>query len=402
MPRMLDRAVMSQVWRVLNARDAKPRPDRTDRPGIQANAATATEPAELYLYDEIGFWGICAADVAAALSSLRGSDLHLKVNSPGGDVFDGVAIYNTLLAYPGKVTVTVDGLAASSASLIAMAGDQVVMSRASQMMIHDASGLVIGNAADMYQYAEVLDKVSDMIAGTYADRAGGEVTAWRDIMRAETWYAPDEAVAAGLADAVLPRRGDGQDDEEPEEEPETAPRKPAMATWDLSGFRHLGRDAAPTPPTDLRAEARPTDAAAPKHDTAVEDGTWDAGANERRLPSPMPVSTARRVYGAWDDDAVEDGQVTKAACHLPHHFVSPDGTPGAASVAGVRNALARLSQTEGLSDAERAQVEAHLRAHLDKFNGDDGGADDAWAEQIAHLTQPDRADDEFARLMEAL
>jgi hypothetical protein len=108
--------------------------------------------------------------------------------------------------------------------------------------------------------------------------------------------------------------------------------------------------------------------ACPSHTTAVKDGTWDAGANEGHLPSPVPLATVKKMYAYYDEDKVEDGGVPKSAAKLPHHFVGADGTPGAASVAGVRNALARLPQTEGLSDAERSAAEAHLRAHLNAFN----------------------------------
>jgi ATP-dependent protease ClpP protease subunit len=407
---VLDASVMARVWALLNARDAKPRPTRAEAPALRAQAATADAPAELLIYDEIGFWGICAIDVVAALGGLGDGDLHVRVNSPGGDVFDGIAIHNALLAHPGTVTVTVDGLAASAASLISMAGDRVIMSRASQMMVHDASGLAIGNAADMTSMAELLDKISDMIAGVYADRAGGEVAAWRDIMRAETWYAPAEAVAAGLADAMPDKPGQGDDegakpdtDEDVDEDTgqDKPKRKPAMTSWDLTGFRYPGRPAAPAPVDQVGAQ--PVDTAVGSHDTAVKDGTWDASAEQGKLPSPMPVAVAKAMYGAYDEDAVEDGKLPKAAGHLPHHFVSADGTPGAASVNGVRNALSRLPQTHGLSDAERATVEKHLNGHLDKFNGGDtDGADDAWASEIAHLTHTDRADDEFAQLMEAL
>src|SRR5690606_8034659 len=102
--------------------------------------------------------------------------------------------------HQAHVTVIVDSLAASIASVIAMAGDRVVMAKNATMMIHDGHGLSIGNAADMREMADLLDKVSDNIASVYAERAGGDVAEWRERMRAETWYSADEAVSAGLAD----------------------------------------------------------------------------------------------------------------------------------------------------------------------------------------------------------
>jgi ATP-dependent protease ClpP protease subunit len=156
------------------------------------------------IYDEIGPWGVNASDFVREFSALDpGSKaVHVHINSPGGDVYDGLAIYQTLKASPAKVTVHVDGLAASAASFIAMAGDEVIMGRNARMMIHDASTMIYGNAQDLRETAEWLDEESDNIADIYAQRAGGKATDWRGTMRAEKWYSANEAVAAGLADAI--------------------------------------------------------------------------------------------------------------------------------------------------------------------------------------------------------
>lgn len=164
---------------------------------------SASEPtAELRIYDEITPWGITAEDLVRDLRAVTASVLNVRLNSPGGLVFDGITIYNALRDHPATVHVTVDGYAASIGSVIAMAGKTVTMNRGSHMMIHDASGGVIGNAAEMREMAEILDKVSGTIAGIYADRAGGTADQWRGHMRAETWYTAQEAVDAGLADTV--------------------------------------------------------------------------------------------------------------------------------------------------------------------------------------------------------
>src|SRR5262249_29690020 len=132
-------------------------------------------------------------------------DIEMHINSPGGDVFDGIAIYNQLRHRQGQVAVIVDGLAASAASFIAQAASpgQLGMSPHSQMMIHDGFGMSIGNAADMRQMADLLDKASDNIAGIYADRTGKPAEYWRNLMRSETWLSDSEAVAEGLADYVV-------------------------------------------------------------------------------------------------------------------------------------------------------------------------------------------------------
>lgn len=163
----------------------------------------STELADISIYDEIGFWGVTAADFVKELGSIQASALNIRINSPGGDVFDGIAILNALRSHPANKTVIVDGLAASAASFIAMAGDTVQMSPQSMMMIHDASGLCMGNAGDMRQLADLLDKTTENIAAVYAQRTGKPTDHWREQMAAETWYTDQEAVDAGLADSIV-------------------------------------------------------------------------------------------------------------------------------------------------------------------------------------------------------
>ncbi|MFC6017791.1 head maturation protease, ClpP-related [Plantactinospora solaniradicis] len=218
------------------------------RDWFRIEAKVDTKTAEVWIYDEIGAWGTNARDFARDLRAVDADTITLHLNSPGGDAFDGIAIYNSLKDHPASVTVLVDGLAASAASVIAQAGDTVRMNRGAQMMIHDASGLVIGNASDMAGFAAVLEKTSDSIASAYASRAGGTVAEWREVMRAETWYTAAEAVEAGLADEAV--------DDEPAD-------PPVKAAWDLAGFAwaYAGRDAAPAPVIPRKPEPTPVTAA---------------------------------------------------------------------------------------------------------------------------------------------
>jgi ATP-dependent Clp endopeptidase proteolytic subunit ClpP len=165
--------------------------------------------AEIFIYDEIGMWGVTAGDFVNALRDIKASKITLRINSPGGDVFDGIAIYNACKRHRAEMSVYVDGIAASAASFIAMAGDTVTMMPHTQMMIHEAHGLVIGPADDMRKMADILDKSSDNIAGIYAEKAGGTVEEWRARMRDETWFSAEEAVELGLADGI-----EGEDEEE--------------------------------------------------------------------------------------------------------------------------------------------------------------------------------------------
>lgn len=164
------------------------------------------------IYGEIG-WDVWADEFAADLRAIDAPQITVKISSPGGSIFEGMAIYNAILDHPATVSVVVDGVAASAASFIAQAGDHVLMNRGAQMMIHDASGVVFGNASDMESMAVLLNKLSDEIAGVYAARAGGTVAEWRDRMRAETWMTGAEAVELGLADATAStaRRGAAAD-----------------------------------------------------------------------------------------------------------------------------------------------------------------------------------------------
>ena len=155
--------------------------------------------------DDIGdygwFGGLSARDFAAQMAGIRG-DIECHINSGGGDVFDGVAIASAIRAHKGKVTTIVDGIAASIASVIMQAGQERIVEPGSMVMIHEAFGGCMGDAAEMAKQSEVLDKVSGNIADIYAGRAGGTPQSWRDAMKEETWYKADEAVAAGLADKV--------------------------------------------------------------------------------------------------------------------------------------------------------------------------------------------------------
>ncbi|MFD0053035.1 head maturation protease, ClpP-related [Streptomyces sp. NPDC127168] len=203
-----------------------------------SNAADPDE-AEVMIYDEVGGWFGCTADdLIAELKQVTAPRMRVRINSPGGSVFEGIAIANALRAHPATVTVQVDAIAASIASVIAMAGDRIEMAPNSMLMIHDASGLCWGNAADMDEMSELLDLISDNIADSYAARAGGTREQWRERMRAETWYLPEDAVDNGLADEAVaaPKAGTSA-------EPE-----PDMArAWDLSAYGYTGPRATEEP-----------------------------------------------------------------------------------------------------------------------------------------------------------
>ena len=348
---------------------------QTALPGWYTIRNQANGPAIVSIYDEIGMMGTSAASFMDELRQVEG-DIELHLNTPGGDVFDGIAIYNQLrrAQAKGKVHVVVDGLAASAGSFIAMAASpgHLEMAPHSRLMIHDGFALAIGNAADMREMADLLDDASDNIASMYAERTGKPVAYWREKMRTETWYNDVAAVSEGLADRIT-----GDDDEQ---------AKPG--DWDLSVYaaaRKPGkgkkRKAAQQPSkqnpdpdgdgdNDTSAEGD-TD-----HDYVMPDGSPGPKKRKAAAQVQLPIRAAKPEVdnSAWDGPAAmsaaaksdDPAAALRAICAgrrsgpadeegsyaLPYRK-TPDSPPNAN---GVRNALARLPQTKGLTNAEEARA----------------------------------------------
>lgn len=168
----------------------------------------AADSDTITMYDMIGSdgWseGVTAKRIGAALRAIGSRDVTVLINSPGGDFFEGLAIYNLLREHPHKVTVKVVGLAASAASVIAMAGDEIQVAKSGFLMIHNAWSLVIGNRHDLRSAADVMDQFDASMADLYAAAAGIEVKEAAAMMDAETWMNGQAAVDAGFATALLP------------------------------------------------------------------------------------------------------------------------------------------------------------------------------------------------------
>lgn len=226
--------------------------------------------AEVYIYDEIGMFGVSASDFSRDLRALDATELTVHLNSPGGEVFEGFAIYQALRNHKATVTIQVDSLAASIASVIAMAADTLVMGPRATMMIHDALTVSMGNASEMRQTADLLDKMSDNIAATYAEKAGGDASFWRDRMRDETWYSAEEALEAGLIDQIEGR--------------ETA-AEPEISLIAAS-FQHTGREAAPAPvlkPAAVAVETPAETLPVTEEKEKSEEFQWDFAAFQQAL-----------------------------------------------------------------------------------------------------------------------
>jgi ATP-dependent Clp endopeptidase proteolytic subunit ClpP len=160
--------------------------------------------ADISIHDEIGLWGVSAS---AFMRDLRGmgelDEIHLSIHSPGGDVLDGWAIYNSLKNNKAKVTARVEGLAASMASVILMAADVIEIPENAYVMIHNPWGVAIGDAEELRDTAELLDKLGNGLVNAYASRTGNDEDEIREMMSAETWMDGKEAVERGFADTLL-------------------------------------------------------------------------------------------------------------------------------------------------------------------------------------------------------
>ena len=166
------------------------------------------ESVSLKLYDTIGDdgWGggITTAEIEEQLSDSTDKPLNIYINSYGGEVFEGFAIYNMLKRYKGFKTVVVDGIAASIASVIAMCGDKVVMNEASMMMIHNASGVCIGNAEEMQKVVNALEQMNEVIRDVYKARTNLSDEKLAELMNNETFMSAKECVELGFADEIIP------------------------------------------------------------------------------------------------------------------------------------------------------------------------------------------------------
>lgn len=183
------------------------RPSALERwePAIRAASDSETS---ISIYDAIGAdpWtgeGVTAKLVAGVLRKVGSRDVTVNVNSPGGDFFEGVAIYNLLREHQGKVTVKVMGLAASAASVIAMAGDEIQMGEGSFLMIHNAWAVAMGNRNDMRATADILEPFDAAMASLYAERTGMSLTEVTQMMDRETWINSDQAIDLGFANGMI-------------------------------------------------------------------------------------------------------------------------------------------------------------------------------------------------------
>lgn len=336
----------------------------------QSSGATRVD-----IYDEIGFWGVMAQDFVTELGRVRG-DLEVHINSPGGDVFDGVAIYNAMIQHKGDVAVYIDGLAASAASFIAQAArpGKLLIAKTATMMIHNGFGLVVGDANDMRKMADVLDDQTANIASIYADRTGKPIAHWSALMNEESWFIGQKAVDQGLADGLI-----GDDGHQPAS---------VSADWDLSVFRNT--------PTQLL----------PRNNAQQGEGVDGHGAHSGRHSHTHPAfDGAGNVH---EHDHEHSG-------HANHHhdhgneYATGDGTSNAATPVYVGSTQTRHMPTTTTHTHDHGAfghpdhddgVHSHEHSHAGEASHDHGHESETSAGEPGR-TAYDTLADEMAALLPA-
>jgi len=292
--------------------------------------------AEVLIYDEIGAYGVSAKGFLAELGALPdGVPIDLRLNSPGGSVFDAVAIYNALQRHDGTITVWIDGVAASAASYVAMAGDEIVMPENAFLMIHDPSGLVMGTAADMREMADTMDKIAGAMVRGYAARSGRTEEEIAALMAAETWFDAEAALEAGLATRMI--------------EPVRI-----AAGFDIARFRNA-------PPALAEATADPASESDQDGSKTGDDAIGDEAPAVPGEPEPEPGTPPRPdpVVTGFDPTAIRRDAIAHARAvvdlcrlagqpHMAGRYLEED-----ASLDAVRSSLL----------AARAEAEAQISPH---------------------------------------
>ncbi len=322
---------------------------------IQAKAGAKS--ADISIYDEIGYFGVTAKQFIGDLKALDVDTLKLSINSPGGAVFDALAMYNALRQHPANVEVTIMGVAASAASLVAMAGDTIIMPDNAFMMIHNPLNFAYGNADDLREMADVLDKIGASLVATYAARTGKPEDEIKAMLDAETWLNAEEAVLHGFADelqpalkvaasfdmerlpenvraAITPPAADPEPEPAPEPEddnPLDAARALASSIISLSAQAGIAAlaDAFILDPSIKSEDDAKASIAEAKEIIAVCAAAKLPGMADRLVKARVPLSSVRAQL-------IEARAALDAALPIDNHIPQPTNSPqSACSIAGI-------------------------------------------------------------------
>lgn len=302
----------------------------------------------LDIFDSIGEdlfgSGVSAKSVSEALKPHKNAkSISVNINSPGGYAFDGITIYNLLAKHKAPVTVNIDGIAASAASIIAMAGDEINMAENAMMMIHNASAIVWGGADDMRAKADMMDKLDGQLAQTYAARTGGDLETITEQMDDETWFTAEEAVADGFATSVTPA-------------------KRVAASYDPAIFS-LFKNA----PEQLRAITKPTPK--PVDDTADQPSNGDDDMKTEITAEAFAQSNPDAIKNWKAEGAIDAAKDDKARCEaLRAEFADDPAFALDQVIAGhdLPKAKAEFADVLKAKNEELAKKNAELSKQLDE------------------------------------
>lgn len=237
----------------------------------------------VYIYDEIGWFGVTAEAFIKDLNKIEAKTINIRLNTPGGSVFDGTAIFNAIKQHKSKTVTYIDGLAASIGSIIALASDEVRMAKNAFFMLHEAWSIVIGNASTMREEADLLDKVDGVISQTYMDKTGKDKKEIKALMSKETWLTAKEAKEMGFIDVIE----DDSDDE-----------KARASLFDLSVFANVPDELkedriVPVTERDLERILRDAGVSAKQAKTILAKG-YDGYQRDVDEPEPEPEESVQR------------------------------------------------------------------------------------------------------------
>jgi ATP-dependent protease ClpP protease subunit len=341
--------------------------------------AVIVENNEIWLTGYVGedYWydGFTAGGVVSALAQVgRSTDIIVHLNSGGGLATEGAAIHAQLSAHKGNVEIIVEGIAASAASVIAMAADHLVMSVGSVFMIHDPIGMTWGNVADHQKSIETLDSIGNAYADVYAEKTGRPVAEMRDLMRAETWMTADEAVAAGFADETTSAAAKAANDNEPTafsyRAYAHAPER-LVALADAKGWTRRPHSVAapaasqqeptmPNPANPTAPAPTATTVAAPPAPAAPQAST-PADPVKARIKAILdaPAATGREALArhfAFDTDMTAEAAVAALAVATAAPSATPPQSASPEAYAEQRAAAAALAQPSPRPQASAPQA----------------------------------------------
>lgn len=319
--------------------------------------AKADEDAEVCIYNEIGGWGITAEAFKNELGKIKAKNITLHINSPGGECFEAFAIFNALRDHPARIVAHVDGLAASAASIIMLAGDEIRIAANGFVMIHEARGGVWGDSEDMKRYAGLLDKLNKSLAKSYAKKTGQTSDEMATAMKNETWYDAQEAVDAGLVDFINEEEGDL---------PESAASAVAKYKTTPETLRRVAAMYVPNPSSGQSDKPAPEGAGAKAATILEKPMTLDAF---KAFAAENPSAVAAYIEQGkktGDLDARERAKAIRAACAgndglaLDTFIAGRDASDAAAAVAAVAKARTDADATIAAQAKEIDKLKAQI------------------------------------------